>query len=50
MGFGGIDISYDGGLTQIHSVLPEHWKKLTLTSIGSEGKSYTVIWNKENQK
>jgi trehalose/maltose hydrolase-like predicted phosphorylase len=42
MGFGGIDISYDGGLTQIHSVLPEHWKKLTLTSIGSEGKSYTV--------
>jgi trehalose/maltose hydrolase-like predicted phosphorylase len=43
MGFGGIDISNDGGITQIHSVLPKHWKKLTLTSIGIDGKSYTVM-------
>ena len=43
MGFGGVDISYNGGLTQVHSVLPKHWKKLTLTSIGIDGKSYTVM-------
>lgn len=44
MGFGGIDISYDGkGLTQLPSCLPAHWKKLTLTSIGCEHQSYTVI-------
>lgn len=42
MGFGGIDISYDGGISQVHSVLPKHWKKLTLTSIGVERKTYTV--------
>lgn len=43
MGFGGVDIDLDnGGIRQVKSVLPKKWKKLTLTSIGPEHKSFTV--------
>lgn len=43
MGFGGIDISYDAGsLTQVPSVLPRHWRKLTITNVGPEGKTFTM--------
>lgn len=43
MGFGGIDISYDGGdLSQVASVLPKKWKKLTITSVGVDKKSFVV--------
>lgn len=43
MGFGGIDISYDGcGLTQVQSVLPKKWKKLTITSVGIDKKTFVV--------
>ena len=43
MGFGGIDISYDAGsLTQVPSVLPRYWRKLTITNVGPEGKTFTV--------
>lgn len=41
MGFGGIDIT-SKGITQIKSVLPKHWKKLTLTGIGPDKKTLTV--------
>lgn len=43
MGFGGIDISYDGaGISQVSSVLPKGWKKLTITGIGPDHKTFTV--------
>ncbi|MBW0176869.1 MAG: glycoside hydrolase family 65 protein [Sediminibacterium sp.] len=41
MGFGGIDIT-SKGITQIKSVLPKHWKKLTLTGIGPDKKTLIV--------
>lgn len=41
MGFGGIDIT-PKGITQIKSVLPRHWKKLTLTGIGPDKKTLVV--------
>lgn len=41
MGFGGIDIS-PKGIIQIKSVLPKHWKKLTLTGIGPDKKTLVV--------
>jgi trehalose/maltose hydrolase-like predicted phosphorylase len=41
MGFGGIDIT-PKGISQIKSVLPRHWKKLTLTGIGPDKKTLTV--------
>jgi len=41
MGFGGIDIT-PKGLTQIKSVLPKHWKKLTFTGIGPDKKTFVV--------
>lgn len=41
MGFGGIDIT-PKGITQIKSVLPKHWKKLTLTGIGPDKKTLVV--------
>lgn len=41
MGFGGLDITATG-ITQIKSVLPPKWKKLTLTGIGPERKTYVV--------
>ena len=41
MGFGGIDITPEG-IVQIKSVLPDTWKKLTITGVGLEAKTYTV--------
>ncbi len=41
MGFGGLEIT-STGITQIRSVLPPHWKKLTLTGIGPAKKTYEV--------
>ena len=41
MGFGGIDIT-SKGITQIKSILPKHWKKLTLTGIGPDKKTLVV--------
>lgn len=41
MGFGGIDIT-SKGIMQIKSVLPRHWKKLTLTGIGPDKKTLIV--------
>lgn len=41
MGFGGIDITAKG-ITQVKSVLPKHWKKLTLTGIGPDKKTLVV--------
>lgn len=41
MGFGGLDIT-PKGITQLKSVLPKHWKKLTLTGIGPDKKTWVV--------
>ncbi|GAO45048.1 putative glycosidase [Flavihumibacter petaseus NBRC 106054] len=41
MGFGGLDIT-PAGITQLKTVLPAGWKKLTLTGIGPDKKTYTV--------
>lgn len=41
MGFGGLEITAKG-LIQVKSVLPKHWKSLTITGIGPEKKSYIV--------
>ena len=41
MGFGGLDIT-PAGILQIPSKLPGSWKKLTLTGIGPDKKTYTV--------
>lgn len=41
MGFGGLEIT-DKGIVQIKSVLPPHWKKLTITGVGVQKKTFTV--------
>jgi trehalose/maltose hydrolase-like predicted phosphorylase len=41
MGFGGLNIT-SNGIIQIKSVLPENWKKLTITGVGPNHKTYTV--------
>ena len=39
-GFGGLTIS-DAGITQVKTVLPQHWKRLTITGVGVEKKVWT---------
>ncbi|MCX8020149.1 MAG: glycoside hydrolase family 65 protein [Chitinophagaceae bacterium] len=41
MGFGGIEIT-SKGITRIKSVLPKHWKKLTITGVGPDKKSIVI--------
>ncbi|MBA4198140.1 MAG: glycosyl hydrolase family 65 [Chitinophaga sp.] len=41
MGFGGLDIT-DKGIVQIKSVLPFAWKKLTITGVGINQKTFAV--------
>jgi trehalose/maltose hydrolase-like predicted phosphorylase len=41
MGFGGLDITPEG-IVQLKSVLPDNWKKLTITGVGTESKTFTV--------
>lgn len=41
MGFGGLEIT-PTGITQIKSALPKRWKKLTITGVGLENKTFTV--------
>jgi len=41
MGFGGLEIT-PKGIVQVKSKLPAAWKKLSLTGIGPEKKTYTV--------
>ncbi len=40
MGFGGIDIDSKGGVKQIKTALPPHWKKLTIKGVGLDKKTY----------
>ena len=43
MGFGGLDFNPDGGIVQVKSHgLPKHWKKLTITGVGTEKKTFVV--------
>lgn len=41
MGFGGLEIT-PKGIIQIKSVLPKNWKKLTITGVGPEKKTFVV--------
>jgi len=41
MGFGGLEIT-PKGIVQIKSVLPKHWKSLTITGVGVERKTYVA--------
>jgi trehalose/maltose hydrolase-like predicted phosphorylase len=41
MGFGGLDITPQG-IRQVKSVLPKHWKSLTITGAGVEKKTFSV--------
>lgn len=41
MGFGGLDIT-PNGIVQLKSVLPKHWKSLTITGVGAQKKTYIV--------
>lgn len=41
MGFGGLDIT-PTGIQQVKSVLPPGWRKLTLTGIGVEKKTFVI--------
>src|SRR5688500_17001227 len=41
MGFGGVEIT-PSGITQVKSALPPHWKRLTITGVGRERRTYTV--------
>jgi trehalose/maltose hydrolase-like predicted phosphorylase len=41
MGFGGLDIT-SKGIIQIRTILPEQWKKLTITGVGQEKKTFDV--------
>lgn len=40
-GFGGLDIG-ENGVTQVKSLLPKGWNKLTITGVGIDKKTYTV--------
>lgn len=40
-GFGGLDIT-EKGIIQHKTVLPKHWKKLTIKGVGPERKDFTV--------
>lgn len=40
MGFGGLDIDEAGNIKQVTSVLPKHWKKLTITGVGKDKKTF----------
>ena len=43
MGFGGLDLDPEGGVVQVKSHgLPKHWKKLTITGVGTEKKTFVV--------
>lgn len=42
MGYGGLDIQPEGGITQIKTAMPSHWKSLTIKGIGVDKKTYTV--------
>jgi trehalose/maltose hydrolase-like predicted phosphorylase len=41
MGFGGLEIT-SKGIIQIKSVLPNHWKSLTIKGVGKEQKTFVV--------
>ncbi len=41
MGFGGLEIT-SKGIAQLPSKLPPHWKKLTITGVGPDQKTYFV--------
>ena len=40
-GFCGLQIT-DGGVEQLSSVLPAHWKKVTVKGVGPEKKMYGI--------
>jgi hypothetical protein len=45
MGFGGLDINPHGGIRQLKTAMPSHWKKITMTGIGRDKKTYIQEYN-----
>lgn len=41
MGFGGLDIT-PNGIQQVKSILPKHWKSLTIKGVGAQKKTYQI--------
>ncbi|MOA51926.1 Kojibiose phosphorylase [compost metagenome] len=41
MGFGGLDIT-PNGIQQVKSILPKHWKSLTIKGVGAQKKKYQI--------
>ncbi len=49
MGFGGLDIT-SKGIIKVPTQLPKHWKSLTITGVGVEKKTFSVINDAANPK
>lgn len=43
MGFCGIDINPQGGLRQLKTAMPSKWKKITITGVGVDKKTYVQV-------
>lgn len=42
MGFGGVNIKDDGGIEQIKTALPPHWKSVVIKGVGINKRTYKV--------
>ena len=47
MGFGGLDINPKGGVRQLKTSMPPHWKKVTITGVGADKKTYIQMNDKK---
>lgn len=47
MGFGGLDIHPQEGIKQLETAMPSHWKKVTITGVGLDKKTYIQVNNKK---
>ncbi|MBF0576300.1 glycoside hydrolase family 65 protein [Dysgonomonas sp. GY617] len=47
MGFGGLDINPQGGIRQLRTAMPPHWKKVTITGVGLDKKTYIQVNDKK---
>ncbi len=42
MGYGGLDIQTEGGIGQVKTAMPPHWKKLIIKGIGLDKKTFVI--------